>query len=51
MVTLDDIKVLAARAAGTLKWFLPEVDLALKVLVSIASLIYIVLKIKVLIKK
>ena len=37
--------------AGTLNWFLPEVDLVLKVLVSLASLVYIVLKIKVLIKK
>ena len=51
MISFDDIKVLLASLTGTLNWFLPELDLLLKILVSLASLIYIVLKIKVLIKK
>jgi len=50
LVTLDDIKVCAVGVAGTFNWFLPELDLILKILVSAASLFYIILKCKQLIK-
>ena len=49
LLDLDDIKVAFASASGLGNWLL-EIDTLLKVLISSASLIYIVLKIKVLIK-
>lgn len=47
---VEDLKVLAATATGLGNW-LVDIDLILKVGVSLASLIYIVLKIRQLIKK
>ncbi len=49
-MNLDDFKVLLASATGLGNWML-ELDLVLKCGVSLASLIYIVLKIRQLIDK
>ncbi len=50
MVNLDDFKVLASATVGIGNLML-EIDLILKCGVSLASLVYIILKIKQLIKK
>lgn len=47
---VEDLKVLAATATGLGNW-LVDIDLILKVGVSAASLIYIVLKIRQLLKR
>ena len=49
-MNLDDLKVLAASVSGIGNWLL-EIDILLKVSISLATLVYIVLKIKQLIKK
>ena len=49
MIDLNDIKVAIASASGLGNWML-EIDTALHVLISVASLVYIVLKIRQLIK-
>ena len=49
-MNLDDLKVLAASTTGIGNWLL-EIDILLKVSISLATLVYIVLKIKQLIKK
>ena len=49
-MNFDDIKVFFASATGLGNW-LVDIDLILKVGISMASLIYIVLKIKKLIDK
>jgi hypothetical protein len=50
MIDLDDIKTMLASASGLGNWLL-EIDTVLHILISIASLVYIVLKIKQLIAK
>jgi hypothetical protein len=50
LVNLDDFKVLASATVGIGNLML-EIDLILKCGVSLASLVYIILKIKQLIKK
>ena len=45
MVTLDDIKVSLASVTGIGNWML-QIDVLLKVLISLATLVYIVIKIK-----
>ena len=50
MIDLNDVKVAIASASGLGNWML-EIDTALHVLISVASLVYIVLKIKQLITK
>ena len=49
-MNLDDLKVLAASASGLGTWLL-EIDILLKVAISLATLLYIVLKIQQLLKK
>ena len=49
LLDLDDVKVAFASASGLGNWRL-EIDTLLKVLISLASLVYIILKIKELIK-
>lgn len=49
LLDLDDVKVAFASASGLGNWLL-EIDTLLKVLISLASLVYIILKIKELIK-
>ena len=49
-MNLDGLKVLAASTTGIGNWLL-EIDILLKVSISLATLVYIVLKIKQLIKK
>ena len=49
-MNLDDLKVLAASASGLGNWLL-EIDILLKVSISLATLLYIVLKIQQLLKK
>ena len=44
-MNLDDIKVLAASASGIGNWLL-EIDILLKVSISLATLFYITIKIK-----
>ena len=44
-MNLDDLKVLAASSTGIGNWLL-EIDILLKVSISLATLVYIVLKIK-----
>ncbi len=44
-MNFDDIKVAIASATGIFNWMV-EIDLILKVGISLASLIYIILKIK-----
>jgi len=50
MMSLDDLKVAFASVTGLGNW-LVEMDVILKVGISMASLIYIILKIKQLLKK
>jgi hypothetical protein len=45
MVTIDDAKVMVASAAGLGNW-LVDLELVLQITISLASLFYIVLKIK-----
>jgi hypothetical protein len=45
MITLDDLKVSVASATGIGNWML-QIDVLLKVAISVATLVYIVLKIK-----
>tara|TARA_Y100000593_G_scaffold91693_1_gene181201 strand:+ start:514 stop:675 length:162 start_codon:yes stop_codon:yes gene_type:complete len=45
MINLDDIKVASASATGIGNWML-QIDVLLKVAISVATLVYIVLKIK-----
>ena len=45
MINLDDIKVGSASITGIGNWML-EIDVILKVAISVATLIYIVLKIR-----
>tara|TARA_B100000029_G_C17126354_1_gene797099 strand:- start:438 stop:593 length:156 start_codon:yes stop_codon:yes gene_type:complete len=49
-MNLDDLKVAIASVAGLGNWMV-EIDLMLKVAISVASLIYISLKIRKLIKE
>ena len=49
-MNLDDIKVLVASVSGLGNWLL-EIDILLKVAISLATLLYIVLKIQQLLKK
>ena len=49
-MNLDDLKVLAASVSGLGNWLL-EIDILLKVAISLATLLYIVLKIQQLLKK
>tara|TARA_R100001594_G_scaffold139174_1_gene183340 strand:+ start:479 stop:634 length:156 start_codon:yes stop_codon:yes gene_type:complete len=49
-MNLDDLKVAIASVAGLGNWMV-EIDLVLKVAISVASLIYIGLKIRKLIKE
>ena len=49
-MNLDDIKVLAASVSGIGNWLL-EIDILLKVSISLATLVYIVLKIRQLLVK
>ena len=49
LLDLDDVKGAFASASGLGNWLL-EIDTLLKVLISLASLVYIILKIKELIK-
>ena len=48
-MNFDDFKVMVASVSGLGKWMV-DIDLFLKVAISLASLIYIVLKIRKLIK-
>ena len=48
-IDIDDVKVAFASASGLGNWLL-EIDTLLKVLISLASLVYIILKIKELIR-
>jgi len=45
MITLDDLKVSVASGAGIGNWML-QIDVLLKVAISVATLVYIILKIK-----
>ena len=45
MMTLDDIKVSAASVTGLGNWML-QIDVLLKVAISVATLVYIIIKIK-----
>jgi len=49
-MNLDDIKVLVASVSGIGNWLL-EIDILLKVSISLATLVYIVLKIRQLLGK
>jgi len=49
-MNLDDLKVLAASVSGVGNWLL-EIDILLKVSISLATLLYIVLKVQELLKK
>jgi len=50
MIDLNDVKTALASGAGLGNWML-EIDTILHVLISVASLVYIILKIRALIKK
>jgi len=45
VITLDDLKVSLASVTGIGNWML-QIDVLLKVLISLATLVYIVIKIK-----
>ena len=45
MINLDDLKVGSASVTGIGNWML-EIDVILKVAISVATLVYIILKIK-----
>ena len=49
-MNLDDLKVLVASTTGIGNWLL-EIDILLKVAISLATLLYIVLKVQELLKK
>jgi hypothetical protein len=49
-MNLDDLKVLVASVSGIGNWLL-EIDILLKVTISLVTLLYIVLKVKQLLKK
>jgi len=49
-MNLDDIKTALASVVGLGNWMI-EIDLMLKVAISVASLMYIILKIRELLKK
>ena len=49
-MNLDDLKVLVASASGLGNWLL-EIDILLKVAISLATLLYIVLKVQELLRK
>jgi hypothetical protein len=49
-MNLDDLKVLVASVSGIGNWLL-EIDILLKVTISLVTLLYIILKIKQLLKK
>jgi hypothetical protein len=49
-MNLDDLKVLVASTTGIGNWLL-EIDILLKVTISLATLFYIVLKVQELLKK
>tara|TARA_Y100001963_G_scaffold153046_1_gene239002 strand:- start:930 stop:1085 length:156 start_codon:yes stop_codon:yes gene_type:complete len=50
MSPVDDIKVLASAGLGIGNWML-QIDILLKVAISVATLVYIILKIVHLLKK
>jgi hypothetical protein len=50
MSWLDDIKVVVASSAGIGNWWM-EIDIILKLSISIATLFYIILKIRHLLKQ
>lgn len=50
MLTLDDVKVLAASGSGLGSW-LTELDVILKIAISVATLCYIILKCKTLLNE
>ena len=50
IIDFDDVKVGFASASGLGNWIL-EIDTVLHVLISVASLVYIILKIRELLKK
>ena len=49
-MNLDDLKVLAASVSGVGNWLL-EIDILLKVTISLVTLLYIVLKVQELLRK
>tara|TARA_Y100000310_G_scaffold81029_1_gene77661 strand:- start:3652 stop:3804 length:153 start_codon:yes stop_codon:yes gene_type:complete len=49
-MNLDDLKVLAASASGLGNWLL-EIDILLKVAISLVTLLYITLKVQELLRK
>lgn len=49
-MNLDDIKVLAASVSGLGNWLL-EIDILLKVTISLVTLLYITLKVQELLRK
>jgi hypothetical protein len=49
-MNLDDLKVLVASVSGIGNWLL-EIDILLKVSISLATLLYIVLKVQELLRK
>jgi hypothetical protein len=49
-MNLDDLKVLAASVSGIGNWLL-EIDILLKVSISLATLMYIIFKVQELLKK
>ena len=50
LMNIDDFKVCLASVTGLGNWMV-SIDLALKVSISVASLVYIILKIRELLKK
>lgn len=50
MINADDVKVAVATATGLLNWAV-NIDIILQMCISVSSLIYIVLKIRELVKK
>ena len=50
MLNLDDVKVLMASGSGVGAW-LTELDVILKIAISVATLVYIILKCKQLLKE
>ena len=49
-MNLDDLKVLVASASGIGNWLL-EIDILLKVAISLVTLLYITLKVRELLRK
>ncbi len=50
MLTMDDVRVGIATAAGLTNWML-NIDIVLQLAISVASLVYIVLKVREQLKK